>query len=141
MAKGTSLTDSEGHVLSDTKDGFTILAEGVTVPSDGAAGYNPGCIFIHRAGPGNAVAFTNVGSTTSAEFNPMAAEVVSTRFVFDSNSSLRIDTPITMFGIGGENTLFFAPLDATPPTGAAAGKVAIGVEDGSIRYIQTYWFD
>ena len=149
MAKGTSLTDSEGHVLSDTKDGFTVFAEGVTVPADGDTGYNPGCVFVHRAGPDNEVTYINVGSTTSAEFNPIAAEVVSSRFVFDSSSSIRIDSTMNVFG--DTETILFdlkqttpaAVADAAVLTGSVAFFIPIVIDGdtSTVKYIPLYYAD
>lgn len=51
-------------------DGYGILlAHGTTVPSDAAAGYAPGCIFIHRDGSADDCVYANHGSKASANFD------------------------------------------------------------------------
>lgn len=43
---------------------------GDTVPSDGEAGYAPGCIFHHIDGTTyNTVLYCNIGTVTSCDFN------------------------------------------------------------------------
>lgn len=45
---------------------------GATVPTDATAGFGKGCIFIHTDGSGgNDVIYTNVGSVTSCNFDPL----------------------------------------------------------------------
>lgn len=49
-----------------------LIAAGDTVPTDGDDGYCPGCLFFHMDGSGNgAVLYVNVGTKTSANFDPM----------------------------------------------------------------------
>jgi hypothetical protein len=55
-----------------TEDGI-ILAYGITVPSDAATGYAIGCIFIHTDASGSGFIYINEGSSTSADFNYVAA--------------------------------------------------------------------
>lgn len=59
-AKSSILTGFSGKIL---------LAEGATVPSDGAAGYAPGCLFFKRAAAALVGAYRNDGTETSADFN------------------------------------------------------------------------
>lgn len=49
--------------------GNGILAFGTTVPSDGAAGYASGCLFMDTDASAGAQLFVNEGSATSADFN------------------------------------------------------------------------
>lgn len=51
-----------------SEDGI-MLAYGNTIPSDGAAGYAPGCLFIHVDGTTVSRWYGNIGSATSADFN------------------------------------------------------------------------
>jgi hypothetical protein len=47
-----------------------LLASGVTVPADGTAGYQPGCLFQHTDGTTNAtVLYCNIGTAASCDFN------------------------------------------------------------------------
>ncbi len=46
-----------------------LFAWGATVPTDGEAGYAPGCIFINTAGATVNRPYCNVGSVTSCDFN------------------------------------------------------------------------
>lgn len=47
-----------------------LLASGATVPADGTAGYQPGCLFQHTDGTTyNTVLYCNVGTATSCDFN------------------------------------------------------------------------
>ena len=52
-----------------TVGGNAFIAHGTTVPSDGAVGYTPGCLFIHRDGSAGGVLYVNDGSATSSDFN------------------------------------------------------------------------
>jgi len=47
-----------------------LLASGSTVPTDGTAGYQPGCLFQHTDGTTYAtVLYCNIGTATSCDFN------------------------------------------------------------------------
>jgi hypothetical protein len=47
-----------------------LFASGPTVPTDGTAGYQPGCLFQHTDGTAyNTVLYCNIGSVTSCDFN------------------------------------------------------------------------
>lgn len=56
------------QTLRKNVDGI-LEAYGSQIPVDGAAGYNPGCIFIKTSGSGDNVLYVNEGSSTSADFN------------------------------------------------------------------------
>ena len=58
------------QTLRKNVDGI-LEAYGSQIPVDGAAGYNPGCIFIRTNGSGDNVLYVNEGSSTSADFNSM----------------------------------------------------------------------
>ena len=66
-----------------------VLDYGITVPSDGAAGYAPGCVFIHTDGADGAQFYVNEGSATSCEFNPKSL-VASDNVVSVTSSSLTL---------------------------------------------------
>ena len=46
-----------------------ILDYGKTVPSDSAAGYATGCIFIHTDGGDGTALYVNEGTSSAADFN------------------------------------------------------------------------
>lgn len=46
-----------------------LLASGTTVPTDGTAGYQTGCIFQHTDGGDGTALYVNEGSVTSCDFN------------------------------------------------------------------------
>jgi hypothetical protein len=49
--------------------GGKILDYGITKPTDGVAGFAPGCIFIHVDGGDGSALYVNEGTATSADFN------------------------------------------------------------------------
>jgi len=54
---------------SATTEGL-LLASGTTVPTDGTAGYQPGCLFQHTDGTAyNTVLYCNIGTAASCDFN------------------------------------------------------------------------
>lgn len=59
---------SDGAIIRIGKG--IILAAGDTVPSDGATGYSPGCIFIQTDGTTlDTTTYTNVGTFASCNFD------------------------------------------------------------------------
>jgi len=46
-----------------------LLASGTTVPTDGEAGYQTGCIFQHTDGSTNTALYVNEGTVTACDFN------------------------------------------------------------------------
>lgn len=60
--------------LLHTSDGY-LLAYGITVPSDAATGYAPGCLFIHTDGNDNDAVYVNDGTEASADFNVLASNI------------------------------------------------------------------
>lgn len=51
--------------------GRGVFAGGTTVPTDGTAGYLPGCIFLDQDGAAGAQFYINRGSLTSCSFKPL----------------------------------------------------------------------
>jgi hypothetical protein len=62
------LHDGTGVILEVPGVGI-LQAYGATVPSEGAAGYAPGCIFHHTDGSAGTCLYCNEGSVTSADFD------------------------------------------------------------------------
>lgn len=57
-------------LIKDTA-GNAVFAVGPTLPADGGAGFAVGCIFIDNDSTTTAASlYTNVGSTTSCNFDP-----------------------------------------------------------------------
>ena len=63
--------DGTNELLSIPGVGI-LLAAGTTVPTDGVAGYAPGCIFIDLDGSAGSRLFCNDGSVTSADFDAIS---------------------------------------------------------------------
>jgi hypothetical protein len=63
--------DPKGAIINKPGTGI-LLALGTTVPSDGAAGYATGCLFMHTDGGAGTSLYVNEGSVTSADFNALA---------------------------------------------------------------------
>lgn len=51
-----------------TGEGY-LLASGITVPTDGEAGYATGCLFQHTDGGDGTALYVNEGTVTSCNFN------------------------------------------------------------------------
>lgn len=62
--------DSKG-VITETFDQSAAICEGATVPTDGTAGFAPGCLFLKRAGTVGAALYINEGSKTSCAFKAL----------------------------------------------------------------------
>lgn len=63
-----TIQDATGVITNDPVLGI-LEAVGTTVPSDGAKGYAPSCIFHHIDGSAGDALYVNNGSATSATFN------------------------------------------------------------------------
>lgn len=50
---------------------------GTTVPTDGAAGYLTGCIFIHTDGGAGTAVYINEGTTASCDFNAIVTGAIT----------------------------------------------------------------
>jgi hypothetical protein len=51
-----------------TADGI-LICYGITVPSDAATGYSPGCLFLHTDGTAGSELYINSGTAASADFD------------------------------------------------------------------------
>ncbi len=56
------------RVIFKSEDGV-MLCYGITVPSDEATGYAPGCLFIDVDGTTISKLYCNIGTKASADFN------------------------------------------------------------------------
>lgn len=69
MSHAINLHDATG-VLATVDNLKPALLTGATVPTDGTAGYAPGCIFLKNSGNGiGSTMYVNEGSVTSCDFN------------------------------------------------------------------------
>lgn len=93
--RGDQFADPKGIKATGT-DGNGILAEGVTVPTNGTKGYAPGCIFSHRAGAADDTLYINNGSATSCLFVALPLSQVALGQLLDKNAS----TPIQWTAAG-----------------------------------------
>lgn len=117
-------TPSVREILVD-KDGKTMFATGVTVPTDGDAGYAKGCIFVDTDASANAVFFVNEGSATSADFNVAAGEAAAAT-VYSSIGDPSANGSIAMAGYTGTYTsstanwggIIMSNTHSNPTTGA-----------------------
>lgn len=66
-SRPSQYADAKG-VITEGFDRNAIECEGTTVPTDGTAGYAPGCTFYKRAGTAGASVYTNEGTATSCAF-------------------------------------------------------------------------
>jgi hypothetical protein len=67
LARVCSLLRIKPPVVKD--EGF-LFASGATVPTDGTAGYQPGCLFQHTDGTTyQTVLYCNIGTLASCDFN------------------------------------------------------------------------
>lgn len=63
--------DQKG-VVAQGFNGNALICEGPTVPTDGTAGFAPGCLWFKRGGVAGACLYVNEGSATSCDFDALA---------------------------------------------------------------------
>lgn len=71
MTKRHTKHDPTDILLSEPGVG-AYFGAGQSVPTDGQAGYSPGCYFVQNDGSGNTSVYINVGSATSCNFDTLA---------------------------------------------------------------------
>lgn len=62
--------DAKGTIVEGF-DGNALICNGATVPTDGTAGFAPGCLFFKVAGVAGGAVYVNEGTKTSCDFNPL----------------------------------------------------------------------
>jgi len=110
------------------------IASGVTVPSDGAAGYMPGCLFIHTDGAAGTFLYQNEGSITSADFEPMAALTAAQEALLSATAGTSAASKALILDSGGDLTagpIILAPA-ATPGVGIS------GTADSFVAGVQRF---
>jgi len=103
--------DQKGTIATGF-DRNTAIAEGDTVPTDGAAGYAPGSLFLKRAGTSGAALYINEGTATSCDFNPLKPQGTGAGAVVGVGSGYKVAR--------GE-----IALDGSNPTPVATGLTTI----------------
>lgn len=84
----TNLFDDLNQALCDEK-GYITVAKGTTVPTDGTAGYQVGCLFMKTNGSKSNALFVNEGSTTSSDFNSVGGGNLITDKVTLTNAEIK----------------------------------------------------
>jgi hypothetical protein len=86
------------------------VAGGVTVPSDGAAGYATGCIFVHVDGGVGTSNYVNEGTSASADFNAVQPGAAGGSFAADVVLADDVDL---VLGTGEDTLLRWSTGDAS----------------------------
>jgi hypothetical protein len=77
MSAVLDLQSAEG-VMARARPTGNLIKFGPTVPTDGTAGYAPGCIFFKSSGTTDACFYLNNGSATSCAFVPVPTGILAT---------------------------------------------------------------
>lgn len=72
MSKPVNLHDGGGIALTN-ETGQVIVGYGTTVPTDGAANYVTGALFVHTDGAAGTAAYLNEGTAAAADFNAVTS--------------------------------------------------------------------
>lgn len=89
MSKGTFLQDGTG-ILEKKPNVGILKACGTTVPTDGTAGYAPGCIFNDLDGAAGSQMYVNEGTATSCSFKAVPSNTAANSIVSVTSSTLTI---------------------------------------------------
>ena len=71
MAHGLNLHDATGVFLRDDA-GHIMFAKGATPPTDGAAGYAKGCLWIDTDASAGSILLCNEGTNASCDFDAVS---------------------------------------------------------------------
>jgi len=120
-----------------------LLASGDTVPTDGTAGYETGCLFQHTDGAAGTAFYVNEGSNTSCDFNAVAAMTAaqeallgatagtvsaSTAVIVDANKDITGFRNITATGLATLAKLAYPAAQAITATDDGTGDGTIADE-------------
>ena len=133
----TNLYDNAGQALK-TADGFVTLAKGVSVPANGVAGFEVGCIFQKTNGAQGTALYINEGTRASALFGvlsvssaialtPTAADTAGTNVIPAGVSLVRLGA-----NVSGVNDFVTLPALASVPDGFKITIIA-GVANSEVR--------
>ncbi len=56
-------------IIAASNEGFGLVAYGTTVPSDNAAGFETGCLFLHTDGGAGTALYCNEGTSAACNFD------------------------------------------------------------------------
>ncbi len=112
-----------------------LFADGITVPSNGAGGYAPGCLFIDTDAAGGLQLWINEGSVTSAAFKVIPSGTSGTFAVLTPTTIVRTSQILQLGGVpkagttagwtvGAGNNLGTI---ATMAASQSAGTLVIGI--------------
>lgn len=101
-----------------------LMLSGTTVPTDGADGYQTGCIFQHIDGSGSTALYVNEGSVTSCDFNALDGGIINTTpGTLAAGEAVVLDSAGAVSGSftgDGTDNWGFWQLTVTNPTGSTA---------------------
>jgi hypothetical protein len=116
-------------VLLNDADGMILLATGLTVPTDGGAGFAKGCIFIDtNVGAGTTGQYINIGSITAANFD--VSGTVTAGSVVEASLGDNAVTLAKMYDLAQGSLIVGGAADA-PTALSAKGDTKILVGDGT----------
>jgi len=99
-----------------------LIAYGTTVPTDGTAGYAPGCIFVHTDGTAGTTDYINEGTSTSCDFNPLAALTAAQEALLGATAGVATASKAVILDASGHVASGAMVLDdITPGTGISTG--------------------
>lgn len=117
-----------------TDAGF-LLASGATVPTDGEAGYQTGCLFQHIDGSASTAFYVNEGSVTSCDFNAVAALTAAQKAALPSTAQKAVLDALTATAAELNNLDLSAKTDtateATKATAITAGSRYVKITGGT----------
>ena len=105
-------SDARG-IIAEGFDGNGVLAQGTTVPTDGSAGYSPGCLFIDRDNTTDGLfLYINEGTATSCDFNPYAGGATAAELgrAADTSAKYEVVTTTNVIGADENGKTFFLSL-------------------------------
>lgn len=119
---------------SVTDEGL-LLASGVTVPTDGTAGYQTGCLFQHTDGGAGTAFYVNEGSVTSCSFQAVAALTATQEAALPSTAQKAVLDALTATA-AELNLLDLSALtetvdEAAKTTGITAGSRYVKITGGT----------
>lgn len=115
MSKELVLHSGTGFIARDPGDGV-VHAYGWTVPSDGAVGYAPGCLFIQTDGATEATYwYVNVGTKASANFDAFDLNIAEVAFLSGVTAGTALASKALVLDSSGNVTM--------PLAGAILGLV------------------
>lgn len=119
--------DQKGEIVEGF-DRNALIGEGATVPTDGTAGFAPGCIWFKRAGSAGGAHYINEGSATSCAFKALQSQNGLAVRRGQTTTSTASDTIVT-----GLATVVSAVacMDDAPVIGCDRAQASIGDQAGT----------